>query len=59
MNYDDFINLMDHERNKMQSFLDSYSFQSETEQKIQRDCERILKALNDVTNEIEKIKSYF
>ena len=59
MNYDDFIDLINQEINKVQSFIDSFNFRNEEEQKIKRKCEDIVGYLNDVKVEIEKVSKFF
>lgn len=59
MNYDDFIDLINQEINKVQSFIDSFNFRNEEELKLKRKCEDIIGYLNDVKVEIDKVSTYF
>jgi endonuclease III len=59
MNYDDFIDLINQEIDKVQSFIDTFNFSTEKEREIKGKCEDIVGYLNDVKDEIEKVSKFF
>jgi len=57
MNFNDFLSLLNHEFNRVQSLINDNNFSGDTGQEIKDDLQRVLNTLGNVIDSIQSIEN--